>query len=114
MQDKTHNILNEKIVVAISYAFYFIDKKENVITGKQNINQEKNPTEIILDDIYKIKKLDMNAKNIQMIKVVLNKFFIISKILKCNYIKIRKKYQQIIKIHTIPFIYYFEDFVKNK
>ena len=34
MQDKTHNILNEKIVVAISYAFDFTDKKENVITGK--------------------------------------------------------------------------------
>lgn len=50
----------KKVVVAIdfgtagtTYAFAFADKKENIITGKWNINQEKNPIEIILDDIRK-------------------------------------------------------------
>ena len=59
----------KKVVVAIdfgtsgtTYAFAFADKKENIITGRWNINQEKNPTEIILDDVYKIKKFGNECK----------------------------------------------------
>ncbi len=47
----------KKVVAAIdfgtsgtTYAFSFYDKKENIITGKWNISQEKCPTEIILDE----------------------------------------------------------------
>lgn len=59
----------KKVLVAIdfgtcgtTYAFAFADKKEDIITGRWNINQEKNPTEIILDDIHKIKKFGYECK----------------------------------------------------
>ena len=60
----------KKVVVAIdfgtsgtTYAFAFSHQKENIITGKWNINQEKNPTEIILDDTLKIIKFGNECKD---------------------------------------------------
>lgn len=54
----------KKVVVGIdfgtsgtTYAFAFADKKENIITGKWNINEEKNPTEIILNECLEVIKL---------------------------------------------------------
>ena len=59
----------KKVVVAIdfgtsgtTYAFAFSDKKENIITAKWNMIYEKNPTEIILDDLLEIKKFGAECK----------------------------------------------------
>ena len=59
----------KKVIVAIdfgtsgtTYAFAFTDKKENIITGKWNINHEKNPSEIILDDVLNLKKFGDECK----------------------------------------------------
>ena len=59
----------KKVVVAIdfgtsgtTYAFAFSHKTENIITGKWNNIYEKNPTEIILDDLLEIKNLALSVK----------------------------------------------------
>ena len=53
----------KKVVAAIdfgtsgtTYAFAFTDKRDNIVTGKWNINDEKTPSELILDDVLNIKK----------------------------------------------------------
>ena len=60
----------KKVVVGIdfgtsgtTYAFAFADKKENIITGKWNINEEKNPTEIILNECLEVIKFGAECKD---------------------------------------------------
>lgn len=60
----------KKVVVGIdfgtsgtTYAFAFADKKENIITGKWNINEEKNPTEIILNECLEAIKFGAECKD---------------------------------------------------
>ena len=60
----------KKVVVAIdfgtsgtTYAFAFADKKENIITGKWEIIDEKNPTEIILNDCLEVIKFGAECKD---------------------------------------------------
>ena len=45
-----------------TYAFAFTDKRDNIVTGKWNINDEKNPSELILDDVLNIKKFGNECK----------------------------------------------------
>ena len=59
----------KKVVAAIdfgtsgtTYAFAFMNKKDNIITGKWNINHEKNPSELILDDVLNLKKFGNECK----------------------------------------------------
>ena len=60
----------KKVVVAIdfgtsgtTYAFAFADKKENIKVGKWEIIEEKNPTEIILDDCLEVIKFGSECKD---------------------------------------------------
>ena len=59
----------KKVVAAIdfgtsgtTYAFAFTDKRDNIVTGKWNINDEKNPSELILDDVLNLKKFGNECK----------------------------------------------------
>ena len=59
----------KKVVVAIdfgtsgtTYAFSFSDNPKKIITGKWNMIHEKNPTEIILDEILNIKRFGAECK----------------------------------------------------
>ena len=58
-----------KVIVAIdfgtsgtTYAFAFLDAKENIITAKWKISQTKNTTEIILNKKNEIKKFGLDCK----------------------------------------------------
>lgn len=60
----------KKVVVAIdfgtsgtTYAFAFTDKKDNIKVGKWEIIEEKNPTEIILDECLEVIKFGAECKD---------------------------------------------------
>lgn len=45
-----------------TYAFAFLDAKDNIIIAKGNISQTKNSTEIILNKNNEIKKFGLDCK----------------------------------------------------